>query len=542
MVPASGSGDGTFDMTAIANPTAATRFGTVTIIRGSLQQVISVTQGGNGSTWCIPSLVTPNTNGITNVTLNTINRTSGIDEGYILTTDSTLLFIDSSYTLNVTFFDQSSPGVWIDWNQDGDFSDAGEVIVSPFGSWYPSNGGFPKTQAFTVPSSALEGTTRMRVYAKDGTGPVSGPCETTDPGGDIEDYIINVKRSKYLDVAPVSVNYLSSADSSFVNIQSDSIWTSTTTDGWLSLSASSGTGDGSIEVVATANNSTLPRNGSVTFTRGDLVQSVGVYQAGEDSVISISPNTISAVSTGGLETFNITSNIDYTVVSDQAWLTPSISMGSGDQSPTLTFTLNPSNTVRVANVTVSQNGITDMLVFEQAGTDAALSASPTTLSFTGPGDITQNVNVTTPSSWNASASDSWIKLDILSGTGNSTIAIECDSNFTGASRAGSITVTNGVTSEVITVNQVDITTGLSNEFGDNQVQIYPSPTTGLVNADLGDLTNVSIKVYNEVGQLVFAKDNVNSSTQQFNLNGTAGVYIVEVTSEGATRRFKLIKE
>ena len=541
MVPASGSGDGTFDLTAIANPTAATRFGTVTVIRGSLQQVISVTQGGNGSTWCTPIMTTPNDFGVTNVTLNTINRTSVFDEGYIETTDSTLLFLDSTYSLSVTFDGANAPEVWIDWNQDGDFSDASENITNY--SWYPT---FDATKSIDVivPSGAMEGTTRMRVYSKPfGSGPVASPCGTTDAGGDIEDYTINVKSSKYLDVTPVVVNYLSSADSSFVNIQCDSIWTSTTTVGWLNLSAASGSGDGSIQMVATANNSTLPRSGSVTFTRGSYEEIIGVYQAGEDSVISISPDTIFAVSTGGVESFNISSNIDYTVVSDQSWLTPSISTGSGDESPTLVYTLNPSNTIRIATVIASQDGIADTLVFVQDLTSTALSATPTTLNFTGPGVIAQNVSVTTLSSWNASASDSWIKLDVLSGTGDATIAIECDSNYTGASRAGSITITNGVTSEVITVSQIHIiTTGLSNEFGDDQVRIYPSPTTGFVNVDLGSLTNVSVKVYNETGQLVLRQDNVNSSMHQFNLNGATGVYFVEVSSEGATRRFKLIKE
>jgi len=78
--------------------------------------------------------------------------------------------------------------VWIDFNQDNDFTDAGELVlnkVSPIGA--PLSTPSLVTESFPVPISAINGTTRMRVAMKrSGT---TDPCETFLQG-EVEDYSI----------------------------------------------------------------------------------------------------------------------------------------------------------------------------------------------------------------------------------------------------------------------------------------------------------------------------------------------------------------
>lgn len=73
--------------------------------------------------------------------------------------------------------------VWIDFNQDSDFDDAGEQVVKA------TKVKSTITQKFTVPSSALSGTTRMRVSMKRNNLPA--PCEII-PSGEVEDYTIQI--------------------------------------------------------------------------------------------------------------------------------------------------------------------------------------------------------------------------------------------------------------------------------------------------------------------------------------------------------------
>ncbi|NNF41784.1 MAG: hypothetical protein HKO59_17940 [Phycisphaerales bacterium] len=77
-------------------------------------------------------------------------------------------------------------GVWIDWNQDGDFVDADEAIDVSL------SGVGPYIGVVVVPETAPTGPTRLRVRIQDGTAdPVPGPCGTTS-FGEVEDYTVVV--------------------------------------------------------------------------------------------------------------------------------------------------------------------------------------------------------------------------------------------------------------------------------------------------------------------------------------------------------------
>ena len=77
--------------------------------------------------------------------------------------------------------------IWIDYNKNGSFNDAGERII--IGS---SNSTNLLYSSFKVPSTASTGKTRMRIAMKNGTYATS--CETFDRG-EVEDYSVNIINS-----------------------------------------------------------------------------------------------------------------------------------------------------------------------------------------------------------------------------------------------------------------------------------------------------------------------------------------------------------
>ena len=137
------------------------------------------------------------------------NNTAGVNDFYENYTPT--MFADltqgQAYTVNVTPNDLSSvPGsyapqkinVYIDFNIDGDFVDAGEdlgVITIAWGSWVPGTV-YPFT--VTVPTTGIYGATRMRVVCMSNANSaavVMGPCiaatGTNTPWfGTTEDYSI----------------------------------------------------------------------------------------------------------------------------------------------------------------------------------------------------------------------------------------------------------------------------------------------------------------------------------------------------------------
>ncbi|MEZ5196304.1 MAG: GEVED domain-containing protein [Bacteroidales bacterium] len=76
-------------------------------------------------------------------------------------------------------------GVWIDWNQDDDFDDAGENVVCDI-----DNSG-QGTFSIANPNNATAGTTTMRIRMKWSGSDCGSPCGTTTYG-EVEDYSINI--------------------------------------------------------------------------------------------------------------------------------------------------------------------------------------------------------------------------------------------------------------------------------------------------------------------------------------------------------------
>ncbi|HRH61774.1 MAG TPA: GEVED domain-containing protein [Bacteroidia bacterium] len=96
----------------------------------------------------------------------------------------------STYTLSL-LAGAANPegfGVWIDYNQDGDFADAGEFIYSS-----PTTANQTFTSPISVPGTATLGITRMRVMISRGTLVTSGfDCSTTLSRGETQDFYIRI--------------------------------------------------------------------------------------------------------------------------------------------------------------------------------------------------------------------------------------------------------------------------------------------------------------------------------------------------------------
>ena len=127
---------------------------------------------------------------INKVQIGTITNVSGNNNGF---GDFTSMVISLTLgTSNVIVITPAWNGaslnetyrVWIDFNQDGDFDDSGELVYSK-----------SKTKTTTIsgnlviPNTALTGSTRMRISMKYNA--LANPCEIFTYG-EVEDYGINI--------------------------------------------------------------------------------------------------------------------------------------------------------------------------------------------------------------------------------------------------------------------------------------------------------------------------------------------------------------
>jgi hypothetical protein len=126
---------------------------------------------------------------ISGVVMGDINNTGTGQDFYAdYTAMSTDVDAGTTYSITITngeIWTSDDLGVWVDWNQDEDFEDAGEQMVCEGG-----NGGHG-TFDINVPTDALGGATTMRVRIKYSGSDCGSPCGTTSYG-EVEDYTLNV--------------------------------------------------------------------------------------------------------------------------------------------------------------------------------------------------------------------------------------------------------------------------------------------------------------------------------------------------------------
>ena len=180
--------------------------------------------------YCIPTINGGYYGGdywISNVTLKNNSGTELLNNdsddsddvnGYSDHTDDGLtvpnLTVSEIFNIEVSLYNTHNWGkttghsVWIDYNQDGDFQDSGERV------WGTTDGddlfahGAVAQGSFTVPSNALSGNTRMRLFSRTYYTNYD-PCEMnfTDGNnkGEYEDYIVSITNSSS-NTIPIATN------------------------------------------------------------------------------------------------------------------------------------------------------------------------------------------------------------------------------------------------------------------------------------------------------------------------------------------------
>ncbi len=147
----------------------------------------SFVNGEEPSEYCV-STGLENLAWIEGVRINTTTNISGSDAGYgDYTANPVGLQKGASYLFGAQakFADRKAPlnwRFWIDFNQDGDFEDAGEMV-------FEGKSVNIAKKSINIPVSALEGFARVRVAAKFGAYPE--PCESFQYG-EVEDYTIEI--------------------------------------------------------------------------------------------------------------------------------------------------------------------------------------------------------------------------------------------------------------------------------------------------------------------------------------------------------------
>jgi len=250
--------------------------------------------------YCTSASTNINDEYIGRVQLNTIDNASGGQFYSDFTSISTTLTKDSQYTITVTptwtgTIYNEAYSVWIDYNRDGDFSDVGEQV------WTQGNTqATPVSGSFTVPSSAVENTTRMRVSMKYNALPTA--CETFQYG-EVEDYTVIIEGSGPDTILPV----ISLNGASTINLNVGDNYTE------LGATATDNI-DGDITAnITIGGDSVNTNNGGTYVVTYNVSDSAGNQAAEVTRTVNVIPDTTAPVITlNGASTINLNLGSTYT--------------------------------------------------------------------------------------------------------------------------------------------------------------------------------------------------------------------------------------
>ncbi|HPE82539.1 MAG TPA: M4 family metallopeptidase [Aequorivita sp.] len=474
--------------------------------------------GGGGSSYCASQGNNVNDEYISRVQLNTINNASGAQFYSDFTSISTTLNEGATYTITVTptwtgTIYNEGYAVWIDYNGDKDFGDAGELVWSKAASKNTPNSG-----TFTVPSGTIGGETRMRVSMKYNGIPTS--CETFSYG-EVEDYTINLGAGAPDTQAPTTPS----------NLVASNVTQTTLTLSWNASTDNVGVTGYDVFQGTTNIGSVTGTSANITGLSPSTAYSFKVRAhdaAGNNSGFS---NTVNVTTPSNTVTYCTSqgnnSNDEYI---DRVQL-GSINNLSGNNGGYADFTSistslakGSSNTITITprwTGTVYREAYRVWIDYNQDG------------DFNDSGEQVYSRSRTTASSISGSFT---VPTSALSGATRMRVSMKYNANPSSCE-----TFTYGEVEDYTVIISNAIGQGITGDtgFSNAEMFIYPNPAKHTLNISLIEATGKDYVIYNTVGQVVGKgayTENVDVSSLQ------SGIYIIEVNTENNKLRKRFVKE
>lgn len=326
-------------------------------------------------------------------------------------------------------------------------------------------------------------------------------------------------------VSKTSISSTSSASSSSFSITTNDDWKISTKESWITVSATSGSGDKNITVNLSENKTTDSRAGeiSITGTNSGNTEKISVTQDGK--YLTVSPSTVSFGSDANNQKVTVNTDGTFTTSKNDSW----ISVSTSGSSITISVTENTAKTSRSGSVTVSLSDLTSgslsqTIAVSQAGKDYYLNVDKTSIS-AGSSSSSESFTITSNDTWSASSDAGWAKLSATTGSGDKTITVSIDANASTSSRSGTITVkgTNSGT-KTISVSQEGANATSGYENGHEWVDLGLPSGTLWATCNIGASSPENYGDYFAWGEIMSKKEY--SSENYIHFNGTID-YIIK---------------
>ncbi|MGB4204555.1 MAG: BACON domain-containing carbohydrate-binding protein [Bacteroidales bacterium] len=387
--PLVGFGTETLTITYDSNPFTITRSGEVLLetLGGTVTTSITIIQTGAEPTLVVAPLVqnvgyesdstsfsvTSNTGWSVFTTADWLNiEPSGgyLDDDFTVFYDENLLAAPRSATITISTTDETLESVVV-LNQSGasptisvspSFQEVGfeagtcTLTVSSNAKW---------TATTDVPwltlspdSGELDGTITVSFAENPLALSRQGVITFTDSDGITEISVIieQAAARAFLSVMPLEFFVDPEAGTTYFTIISNATWEISNSEIWLHVIPDSGIGNATITLNYDAN-SELPRQGLIYVNVSGLPTEVVTINQATPFILILEPDSLTVGPSSGMAYLSVISNTNWTAESNVPWLQASPANGSDNDTITLTFNANTTDSVRIAEISVHSTGL-----------------------------------------------------------------------------------------------------------------------------------------------------------------------------------------
>ncbi|WP_232731487.1 GEVED domain-containing protein [Tenacibaculum sp. SZ-18] len=459
------------------------------------------------------------------VAIGSINNTSGNGNGYSdFTSQSTSLEKSASASITITpiwtgTVYSEGYAVFIDYNQDGDFTDSGETV------WTQSaTQNTPVSGSFAIPAGATEGATRMRISMKYNGVPTS--CETFSYG-EVEDYTVVIVAAAPDTQAPSQPS----------NLQASAVTQTTATVSWNASSDNVGVtgyevfrGSTSLGTITgtSANLTGLLANTSYTVSVRAKDAAGNQSNAGSVTFTTLSNQVSYCASSGNRVTYEWIDNVELGGIANATGRNG----GYGDFTDQVgTLAQGSSNTMIVSAGFRSTAYTEYWAVWIDFNQDGTFSESEKVVS--GSSSSANNLSATVNVPSNAVLGNTRMRVSMKYNAAQTA----CENFGDGEVEDYTINITSSARQDLVSSGA----DALGNEAAIDLLA-FPNPTTNFVHVKLSNRAAEisSYSIMNTIGQTVQQGELTNGTINVSNLS--LGMYILEVNDGQKSFKTKLLKK
>ena len=289
-----------------------------------------------------------------------------------------------------------------------------------------------------APTSGTAGSTTMKVSVSPNTSVNERTGYVIVSIGGIQRIQIPLRqRGIYIETNKTELAFKAAGGSLDLSVLSNTTWEVTSAPSWVTVSPTSGEGDGKVKVTAQENPNTANRSGVMHITQSGLNIDVAITVTQEGKSFDINTTVLNFNDKQETQTVQITTDGTWSARTDATWITLSPQSGTGNANLSVSVSENTSDDERTGEVIVTMGDRTANIAVVQKG--KYFTVSNNLLTYTSKGGVL-NVSITTNDKWTAKVqgNSDWLKLSSTSGSGDIEVKVTAADNPSVKSRSDTI--------------------------------------------------------------------------------------------------------